>query len=141
MFGVPHREVVEPVEVEVRVELAVDHGQHVLVERGGHASAVVVGGDQPIDRLHKVGAEQERIARGHRVLGRAKERHSCGRLEIADRRTEERDEPPRVAGEQCQVPLEVTHDCLDLQRGKLGADGGGGVGKHCRINVERDEAA
>ena len=48
--------------VEVGVELAVEHAQHVAVELGGHAGGVVVGGDEPVDVLHEVGAEQERVA-------------------------------------------------------------------------------
>ena len=48
--------------VEVGVELAVHDVQHVAVELGGHAGRVVVGGDEPVDVLDEVGAEQERVA-------------------------------------------------------------------------------
>ena len=63
--------------VEVGVELAVEHRQHVAVELGGHAGGVVVGRDEPVDVLHEVGAEQQRVAgrepwpRGRRGTGRA----------------------------------------------------------------------
>ena len=48
-----------------------EHAQHVAVELGGHAGGVVVGGDEAVDVLHEVGAEQERVAgRERRARGR-----------------------------------------------------------------------
>ena len=55
-------DVVEPRRFEVGVELAVEHAQHVAVELRGHARGVVVGGDEAVDVLHQVGAEQEGVA-------------------------------------------------------------------------------
>ena len=84
------RDVLERVEVEVGAELAVEHGQHVAVELGGHAlrrrrrRATSRAGV-----LDQVGAEQERVARGagvaahvgeeRRPAARARGCRSCSR--------------------------------------------------------------
>ena len=44
-------------------ELAVDAREHVEVERGRHADRIVVGEQQPIDRLLEIGREQQPVAR------------------------------------------------------------------------------
>ena len=56
--------VLEGVELEVRVELAIQPGEQVQIERGSDAAAVVVGGVQHGCVLADVDAEQERAA-GH----------------------------------------------------------------------------
>ena len=47
-----------------RVQLAVEHVEHVAVELGGDPGGVVVGGDQAGPVLDQVGAEQEAGRRG-----------------------------------------------------------------------------
>jgi hypothetical protein len=47
LFGrVPEGHVVERGQIEIGVEVGVDDGQYVPIERGGDARAVVVGGDE-----------------------------------------------------------------------------------------------
>jgi len=55
--------VLEAVELEIAVELAVEHPQDVLVELGGDAAGVVVGGLEAARLLDQVGAEQDPVAR------------------------------------------------------------------------------
>ena len=55
----------EGVEVEVGAELAVEDREHVLVELGGDALGVVVGGLEAAAVLDQVGAEQEVVAGEH----------------------------------------------------------------------------
>ena len=57
--GIPARDVREGVDVEVGVELAVEHAQDVAIELGGDAGAVVVRGNEPSDILDEVGTEQQ----------------------------------------------------------------------------------
>ena len=54
-------DVLELVGVEVGAELAVEDGEDVLVELGGDAGGVVVGGLEPGGVLDQVGAEQEPV--------------------------------------------------------------------------------
>ena len=80
-------------EVEVGVQLPVDHREHVLVELCGDSSAVVVGGLEPADVLHEIGAEQQAVAGLQSVGQIGEELFALGRLEVADRAAEEGDEP------------------------------------------------
>src|SRR4029079_18889602 len=56
---VPERDVVERVDIEGGVELAVEHGEDVARELGRHAERVVVGGDEALERLDEVGPGQQ----------------------------------------------------------------------------------
>ena len=56
---VPARFMAEGVDRDVAVELAVDALEQVEVELGGDALGIVIGGDQPLDRLDPVHADQE----------------------------------------------------------------------------------
>ena len=90
-FVVPQRNVLEAVGVEGRAEFAVEHVQHVAVERGGDPLRVVVGSQEPVPVLHQVGAEQEPspwaiCSRGRRGTG------PLLRLEVPDRASQEGDE-------------------------------------------------
>jgi hypothetical protein len=66
-LAVEERDVVERIDVEVRVELAVDHVQHVAVELRGHALAVVVRGLEHLRVLDEVGAEEAGDRRAQRL--------------------------------------------------------------------------
>ena len=74
---VPARLVAEGVERDVAVELAVDPLEQVEVELGGDAFRVVIGRDQPLDRLDPVHADQQPRAgaeqcRGNGAAGRSR---------------------------------------------------------------------
>ena len=80
LVGVPARDVLERVEVEIGVEFAIDHREHVAVEPRRYARTVVVGAHQPIDVLDQVGAQQQAVTglqgvrqrrTGNRLAGRA----------------------------------------------------------------------
>ena len=89
-FGlVVEGQVLEPIDVEIAVELAVDAFEEVEVERGGHPGSVVVGGLEDVRLLLQIDADQHFASRPEdaRVVG---EKSDGGiRLEIADRRAGE----------------------------------------------------
>ena len=113
----------ERVEVEVGVELAVEHAQHVAVELGGDARGVVVRGDEAVDVLHEVGAEQERVARRETARDRRRgtSRVRLGR-EVADGAAEERDDAASAGGDLVEVVLEVADDRVHLDAVVLAGD-------------------
>ena len=106
----------ERVGVEVGVELAVHDVQHVAVELGGDAGGVVVGGDEPVDVLHEVGAEQERVAGAEPGRELGEERGARRRREVADRAAEERDQAAAAGGQRAEVALEVADDGVHATR-------------------------
>ena len=68
-LAVEEGDVLEGVDVEVGVELAVDDAQHVAVELGRDAGAVVVGGLEHRGVLDQVGAQQQVVDAGAQQLG------------------------------------------------------------------------
>jgi hypothetical protein len=90
---VPHGDMVERVEVEVRAELGVEHREHVLVERRGHPGGVVVGGHQGGWVLHQVGAQQERVPGPQLRADPRQERPAFLRHHVPDRGAEESEKP------------------------------------------------
>ena len=104
----------ERVEVEVGVEFAVDHREHVAVEPRRHAGAVVVGAYQPAGVLHQVGAQQQGVTGLQRVRQRGQELGARPGRQVADRRAEEDDQTPADAGDLAEVFLEITAHRVDL---------------------------
>ena len=127
-FGVEHRDVLERVDVEVGVELAVHHAQHVLVELGRDALRVVVRGLEPGDVLHEVGAEQEVVVGTEHRRDVAQERPTgprASRLPIVPPRNTTRRRPPRGMLSRSRVKSPTT-GCTSMP-GVLRLDRGGGV--------------
>ena len=115
--GVEARDVLERVRVEVGVELAVEHAQHVAVELGGHAGGVVVGGDEAVDVLDQVGAEEEGVAGRERRRPRSARNVARGagaRLPMVLPRNATSRVPP--VGRSVEVVLEVADDRVDVAR-------------------------
>ncbi len=90
-LGVPARDVRESVENEVAAELAVHHGQHITVERGRDAGAVVVCRFEESDVLHEVRRRAEAPRRGRAAYEDCGGSRRAGRPEVADRRSEKRE--------------------------------------------------
>jgi len=88
--------VVEGVEVEVGTEFGVQHGQDVLVERGGDPGGVVVGGDQCGRILYEIGAEQQRVAVAEAPAHGGEELAALSGEQVADGAAEEGDEDPGI---------------------------------------------
>ena len=63
-LGVPDRDVLELLDIEVGPQLPVDDLQDVAVELGRDSGRVVVGAQQPAGVFHQVGAEQEHVPAG-----------------------------------------------------------------------------
>ena len=92
VLAVEQRDVLEVVGVEVGVELAVEHAQHVAVELGGDALGVVVGRLEHARVLDEVGAHQQVVLRAEQARDLAQEAAPAARREVADRAAEERDD-------------------------------------------------
>ena len=90
---VPAGHVLEPGGIEVGTQLAVEHVEHVAVELGGHAGAVVVGVDQPGPVLDQVGTEEQAVVQGHDLAQLDEELAALGRVEVADGAAEEGEQP------------------------------------------------
>src|SRR3954463_5357689 len=140
VLGVPERDVVERVEVEVGLELSVEHGQHVAVERGGDPGGVVVGADQAAGFLDQIGTEQEGIARSQGARHSGEEVAPGTWFQVADGRAEEGDQAATARRRQlAQVPGEVTDDRGDLQAGVLVGERRPCRPEHRGVDVERNE--
>ena len=63
---------------------------------GGDAFGIVIGGDQPLDRLHPVHADQQLRAGAEQVAEMAQQVGRAARHEIADRRAGEEAELGQV---------------------------------------------
>ena len=113
--------------------------QHVAVELGGDALGVVVGGFEPADVLHQVGAEQQAVA-GPQVVGQLGSGTACARRARSCRWSSRGTRPcagPR--GQVAEVALEVADDGVDGDAGVLGGDLRG-RGPHRRlVDLEGDE--
>ena len=142
LVGVPPGHVLEGLEVEVGVELAVDHREHIAVEPRRHARAVVVGADQPAGVLDQVGAQQQGVARlqacrtaptGSRRAGPASGCRSWSPRNTTSRRADARD--------LAEVLLEIAADGVDLDARILVEDGRARRLQHPGVDVERDEPA
>ena len=79
----------EGVDRDVAVELAVDAREEVQVELGGHAFGIVIGGDQPLDRLDPVHPDQQLRAGAEQRAELAQQVGRAPRDEIADGRAGE----------------------------------------------------
>ena len=133
-------DVLEGVEVEVGAELAVEHREHVLVELGGDAAGVVVGGLEPRSVLDQVGAEQEAGPRGPSALAiRARNSRRWLRVEVADRAAEEGDQAAAVAvGDALEVVLEVADEAAHREARVLVDQQLGGLVGDLLGDVDRD---
>src|SRR5438552_6928635 len=86
---------------KVGMQLAVDAGEHIEIERRGHACGVIVSRQDDRERFLKIGPQKQRIT-GQQASADVGEEAVCGvRIEIADRASQEQDEqrlavaPPR----------------------------------------------
>ena len=76
-------------------------------DRGsGDAGGIVVRLDQSIGVLDQIDAQEERVTLGQVVPDLAQERRPTNRLEVADRRAEERDQPFRAARQVPELVLD-----------------------------------
>ena len=141
VVGVAPGDVVEGVGIEVGAELAVEHAQHVAVELGGHAGGVVVGGDEPVDVLHEVGAEEERVAglegRRRRRRGTALVGSGARLPMVPPRNATRRVPPPGSSSRWCSKS--PTTACTSMP-GYSPAIGERGVAQRRLAHVERHEA-
>ena len=127
-------------DVEVGVELAVHHREHVLVELGRDALRVVVGGFEAVDVLHEIEAEQQVVVEPEPLRDVEQELGAGRRQQVADRAAEERDDPPPTAGDRAEVVLEVADDGVHGHRRVVAVHGRGRVAQRLLADVERHEA-
>ena len=129
------------VDVEVGVELAVQHAQHVLVELRGDARRVVVRGLEPVDVLDEVGAEQEVVVGpepGRDVARGTRARASGSRLPIVPPRNATSRRPPPGSRSRWRSKSPTTA-CTSTP-GYSRVDRGGRVAQRLLAHVERHEA-
>ncbi len=130
----------EPSGIEVTAEFPVDDVQDVAIELGGHATRVVVRRLEPCRILDEVGAEQQRLARPEQPVEIGEERRALRAREVADRRAEEREQPPPSFRQPHEVVLEVADDAVHLDPGILLGDPGRGLPQRLLGDVEGHEA-
>ena len=82
--AVPQRDVTEGIEIEVRLQFAVQPRQNVLVEGRRDSLRVVVRGNENLRTLGEVGAQQQRVARAQRAAYAAQQADGIVGLEVAD---------------------------------------------------------
>ena len=98
---VPDRPMLEGLDVEVGVELAIHADEQVPVEGGGHAERVVIREQEVALRFQQVSANQQRVVRPQRAADRPQKLGGARRIEVADVRSEEQDQrPPAVMARQ-----------------------------------------
>jgi hypothetical protein len=108
--------VLEGPEVEVGIELAVEHGQEVAVERRRHPGGVVVGRFEHCRVLDEVGAEQQPVLLAQEAAERPQEAAAPAGQKVADRAAEEGDDARTLAGRDlAEVALEVAEDPVHAQ--------------------------
>ena len=139
VLGIPEGDVLERVGVEVRLELAVEHVEDVLVELRGDAGGIVVGGLEGGGVLDQVRAEQEAVARVHQGGDPGEERAPGPGAEVADRAAEEGDQRPLGPGDPLEVGLVVADDALDREPRVLVDELAGGPAGDLLGDVDRDE--
>ena len=114
----------------VAVELAVDSLEQVEVELGGDAFGIVVGGEQPLDRLHPVHPDQQLRAGAEQRAELPQQIGRAPRHEIADGRAGEEAELGQMletAGKR-ERPREVGDHRDDFERREIAA----GARPRCR---------
>src|SRR5581483_43805 len=139
VLAVIARHVSEAAQVEVRLQLTIDHRQDVQVELRRHPLSVVVGSFEHQRVLHQVHAQQERVLGTHQLTHSREERSPLVREEVADGAAEEHHQLTAKAWNAVQVLLEVADDGMDGQTGKIAQQVSRGALHDCVADVERLE--
>jgi hypothetical protein len=105
--------VLERLQVEVGVELAVDDVQNVLVELGRDTGRVVVRGLETRPVLDQIGPQEEAIPWVHQGGDPGQEGAPSCRIEVADRAPEEREQAALLARKPLEMDLVVTDNSVD----------------------------
>src|ERR1035441_4550603 len=82
-------DMLELAKIEVAVQFPVDPPQQVQVERRRHAQRIVVSFQHPLERLQKIGAEQQPVASRENAAHLAQKTSVRPGIEIADRAAQE----------------------------------------------------
>ena len=120
--------------------VAVEHAQHVAIELGGDARGVVVRGNEAVDVLDEVGAEQERVAGCETARDLGEELRAFLGREVADRAAEERDDPASAGGDLVEMVFEVADDGVHLDAVVLAGDRRRCAPERLLADVEGNEA-
>ena len=144
------RDVGERVDLQVRVQLAVEHVEDVAVELGRHPRGVVVRGHQHGRVRDQRRTEQQVLTLPQRGPHPGEERGPLRRFEVADRAAQEGDEPPIrgragpgvvLAGQPVQVGGEVAHHAVQHQCRVAHGQRVERLTQRGHADVERDVAA
>src|SRR5690606_6917503 len=124
---VPQGDVPEAGEAEGGAELAVEAGEDVAVEGGGHPGGVVVGGQEDRRVLAQIGAEEEAIAGREVAAGQREELGGGLRRPVADARADEEQEARAgCGGDARRELLDAAEERPDLELGAGQRVAGGG---------------
>ena len=136
---VPSRLVREVVERKIASEFAIDAGEKVEIELRGHASLVVVGGDQGVDVLAQVDADDRLAARADMRAHPAKQSGGVGWAKIAERRAGKkcRARSGGNVGGNVEVDSEIGDDRPDGQVRKPIAKALDRLGEKIRRDIDR----
>ena len=127
----------EGLDLEIGVELTVEHAQDVLVELRRDSGGVVVGSLQPGRLLDQVGAEEETILGVEQARDPCQELTAGGGIEVADRPAEEDDQTRAADRDPLQVLLEVADHAADLEPWVLVDQAFGGLAGDLLGDVDR----
>ena len=125
---------------DVAAQLAVDPFDQIEVESRSHALAVVIGGEQSLDRLHPVHADQQLCIAAEQVAEAAQQIGRGARNEISNGRPGEKAElgERRNAVRKLERSREIGNDGLDRNRRETLGDLGRAVAKVIARNVDGD---
>ena len=133
-------DVLEPVDVEIAVELAIDALEQIEVELRRHPGPIVVGGIEDLRVLFQIDADQHlaAVSENARVIG---QKVYCGvRLEIADRRAWKEADPLAIRagqGRQREGPRVIGADRDDRQPWEVLGEAAGSVPQMLARDVDR----
>jgi len=94
-------DVLELGNVEIGANFAIETSEDIEIEGSGDADGVIVGSDERGDGLHKIRAEEERIAGAKSFANAGKKIDASRAIEIADGAAEEKDEEVLICFAAC----------------------------------------
>ena len=137
---VEERHVAEPLQLEVGIQMVIDHAQDVAVEVLREALGVVVGRLQHLRALHQIGSQEKGIPRLQGLRHVAQESDSRAALQIPDGAAQEDHQPALAVRNLVQVLDEIPDDSLDPEAGIGRRESLGGALDDLRAHVHRDVA-
>src|SRR5690348_10698982 len=109
-IGIEARQVTEPIQLKIRVQLAIDASQDVEIEGGGDSERIVVGVNQLGWRFLQVRSKQQGVAGLKNRPDVTQKNRVCGMAEVPDSATEKQHQNPLAiapAGRYFEQAIEI----------------------------------